>query len=129
VDRWHVLIKKVESILVDYFGVQRLESWELCIWIREIAKSENSDEVRSPLWGQPLWNVSGVSISTFSRTRDQVFCPEIPKIMKRDKNFGESAFRVSAVEGSRNSEGEVAKSQIQSSEIMKGVIILFDRKI
>jgi hypothetical protein len=67
--------------------------------------------VRSPLWGQPLLNVSGFGISAFSRTRDRGSLFEIPEIVKRDNNFGESAFQVSAVEGSRNSEGEVTKSR------------------
>jgi hypothetical protein len=40
-----------------------------------------------------------------------VFYPEIPEITKRDKSFSELTFRVSAVEGSRNSGGEVAKSR------------------
>jgi hypothetical protein len=71
----------------------------------------NPDEVRSPLWGQPLITCRDSTFWHFQGQGIGVLCSEIPEIVKRDNNFGESTFRVSAVEGSRNSEGEVAKSR------------------
>jgi hypothetical protein len=52
----------VESNLVDHFGVRRLKDGEPCIWIREIAKSEILDEVRSLLKSQPFPSASEFEI-------------------------------------------------------------------
>jgi hypothetical protein len=71
---------------------------------------------------------ANVSDSTFRHFQGQgigVLCFEIPEIVKRYKNFGESTFWVSTVEGSRNSKGEVMKSRNLKFRICEGCDPIF----
>jgi hypothetical protein len=71
---------------------------------------QNSKKAKSFVVGPAVDNMSGFGILTFQKTGGQDLCSEIPEIAKRVNNFDKSAFRVSVVEGSRNSKGEVVKS-------------------
>jgi hypothetical protein len=75
--------------------------------------SRTSD--RSPLWGQDLIVCRNSEFRHFRGQVIGVICPEILEIARPDNNFGESTFRVSAVEKLRTSEGEVMKSEVSKS--------------
>jgi hypothetical protein len=70
---------------------------------------------RSPLWGQHLIVCRNLAFWHFRGQVIGVLCPEIPELTRPDNNFGESTFRVLAVEKSRTSEGEIAKSEVPKS--------------
>jgi hypothetical protein len=72
----------------------------------------NPDEVRSPLWNQHLIACQNSTFWHFQGQGIGIICSKIPDVMKCDSSFGKLAFRVSIVEGSRNSEGEVMKSKV-----------------
>jgi hypothetical protein len=129
VDRWRVLIKKEESNLVDYFGVRRLESRELCIWIHKIAKSKISKREKSVVGPAFAERVGNRYFRIFKVKGSGFFVPRFPKSRDAIRISENRHFWFQQLKGRETRKEKSRSREIQSSEIVKGVIILFDQKV
>jgi hypothetical protein len=90
----------------------------------------NPDEVRSPLWGQPLLNVSGFDISgIFEDKGSGFFVPRFPKSRNAITISANRHFGFRQLKGRETRKEKSRSREIRSSKIAKGVIILFDQEI